>query len=326
MSPGRTMILRPFGSTGVLLSRVALGGHEYLPDGRSRGFNEDLRLAVTPGWIGEGYGGARRRDVLAAAYDAGINFFDATIDSEKEALGRNLRELPPPYEIHVQTRPEGMCYGYDPCNRKMADGALLGAEVRRGLRLLQRERIDFLNVGILQSALDHDAEFLARMKFNLDRLKREGLVRWAVADTFSGEPAYLAMIGSGAFDAINVDLNFADRGALLRVLPAARRQGLGVIAREAFLKGELFRIGRDAGVGDRGALARMAMKWTLGRDVDTLIVGVDHAGELRDDVAVAAAPAMDAADRALRARIEGSASWREYERRKRVEFLGARAA
>jgi len=320
------VIPRPFGSTGVPLSRVALGGHEYLPDGRSRGFNEDLRLAVTPGWIGEGYGGARRRDVLAAAYDAGINFFDVTIDSEKEALGRNLRELPPPFEIHVQTRPEGMCYGYDPCNRKMADGALLAAEVRRGLRLLQRERIDFLNVGILQSALDHDPEFLARMKCNLDRLKRDGLVRWAVADSFSGERTYLEMIRSGAFDAINVDLNFADRGALLRVLPAARRHGLGVIAREAFLKGELFRIGRDAGVGDRRALARVAMKWALGQDVDTLIVGVDHAGELRDDVGVTQSPGLDAADRALLARIEDSASGRKYERRKRIEFLGVRDA
>ena len=40
-----------------------------------------------------------------------------TIDSEKEALGRNLKEVPPPYEIYIQTRPEGMGYGYDPNNQ-----------------------------------------------------------------------------------------------------------------------------------------------------------------------------------------------------------------
>ena len=48
-----------------------------------------------------------------------------TIDSEKEALGHNLKEVPPPYEIYIQTRPEGMGYGYDPNNQKMGDYALL---------------------------------------------------------------------------------------------------------------------------------------------------------------------------------------------------------
>lgn len=42
------------GNTGVDISVLGLGGHEYLPDGRSRGFNEDLRLATTPGYILKG--------------------------------------------------------------------------------------------------------------------------------------------------------------------------------------------------------------------------------------------------------------------------------
>jgi hypothetical protein len=36
-----------------------------------------------------------------------INFFDVTQDSEKEAPGRNLKEILPPYDIYIQTRPEG---------------------------------------------------------------------------------------------------------------------------------------------------------------------------------------------------------------------------
>ncbi len=63
----------------------------------------------------------------------GINFLDVTIDSEKEALGRNLQEVRPPYEIFVQTRPAGMAYNYDPGNTKMADYSLLEAEVIRVL-------------------------------------------------------------------------------------------------------------------------------------------------------------------------------------------------
>lgn len=138
---------RPYGQTGVSLSRLALGGHEYLGDGRSRAFNEDMALAVTPGHVGEGYGGPNRQAILRQAYDLGINIFDVTIDSEKDALGRNFADLPPHYEVFVQTRPEGMCYSCDPNNRKMLDLAALRAEVQRGLTLIRRETVDFFNVG-----------------------------------------------------------------------------------------------------------------------------------------------------------------------------------
>ena len=39
------------GNSDVRLSRIALGGHEYLPNGNSRGFNEDFQKAITPGYI-----------------------------------------------------------------------------------------------------------------------------------------------------------------------------------------------------------------------------------------------------------------------------------
>jgi aryl-alcohol dehydrogenase-like predicted oxidoreductase len=249
------------GRTGLHLTALALGGHEYLPDGRSRGFNEDMRLAISPGHIGQGYAGLKRRQVLGAAYDLGINVFDVTIDSEKEALGRNLREMPPPYEVFIQTRPEGMCYSYDPNNRKLLDYALLRAEVQRGLTLLGRETLDFLNVGLLAWSIDSDPDYLAKLAHNLGALKQEGLIRCAVADSFSGVCLYLAMLASGAFDAVNINLNLGDALGLRRTIPAARGNRLGVIAREAFFKGELFHIGAACGIDDRSLLARVAIKW-----------------------------------------------------------------
>lgn len=82
-----------------------MGGHEYLPVGRSWGFNENFELAVTPDHAFDGFGQDIRREVLKIAFGNGINFFDGTQDSEKEALGCNLREIRPPYEIYIQTRP-----------------------------------------------------------------------------------------------------------------------------------------------------------------------------------------------------------------------------
>ena len=80
------MIYRQVGDSGVGLSLVGLGGHEYLSNGKSRGFNEDRGDAVLPGYTGAGYGGERRRELLSIAFDNGVNFFDVTIDPEKAAF------------------------------------------------------------------------------------------------------------------------------------------------------------------------------------------------------------------------------------------------
>ena len=312
---------RELGQTGLQLSLMALGGHEYLPDGRSRGFNEDMRLATSPGYIGEGYGGPKRRQVLKAAYDLGINIFDVTIDSEKEALGRNLRELPPPYEVFVQTRPEGMCYSYDQNNRKLLDYALLRQEVQRGLKLLGRESLDLLNIGLLAWSIDSEPDYLAKLAHNMTALKREGLVRYAVADSFSGERLYVAMLRSGAFDAVNVDLNFGDACGLDRVIPAARVAHRGVIAREAFFKGELFRIGAACGIEDRALLARVAIKWLARQQPDCMIIGVDNAEQLSANAAAMLSPVMSENELAAMAQLRAASEFSSYETRKKQEFL-----
>ena len=311
---------RSFGRTGMMLSRLALGGHEYLPDGRSRGFNEDFKLAVSPGHVGVGYGGPKRKQVLAAAYDLGINLFDVTIDSEKQALGANLREMPPPYEVHVQTRPEGMCYSYDKNNRKLLDLQLLRGEVQRVLALLGRETIDLFNVGLLAWSIDSAPDYLDRLANNLGALKREGLIRCTVADSFSGERLYLAMLHSGAFDAINIDLNFGDASALRSVIPQAREAGVPVIAREAFFKGELFRIGAAAGMEDRAVLARLAMQWTAAQQPDVLIVGVDSAEQLRDNARAFEGMDLGADERTLLEELRLTPAFKAYEELKRREF------
>lgn len=312
------------GTTGIEVSAIALGGHEYLPDGRSRGFNEDMKLAVTPGHIGAGYGGEQRRAVLRQAYDLGINFFDVTIDSEKEALGRNLRELPPPYPFYIQTRPEGMCYSYDEGNRKLLDLDGLRQEVIRILALLGTERIDFLNVGLLQWATDRDPTYLSKLAANIEALKREGLIGYAVADSFSGERLYLEQLDCGAFDAVNLDLNFGDDGGLRTVIPRARAQRLGVIVREAFFKGELFRLAEAAGFASRAEVARAALAWVAQQRPDTVIVGIDNAQQLRANTATLLAADHDRADvSGLLNKLLAVPTIQAYRARKAAEFFGS---
>jgi len=311
---------------GVKVSRLGLGGHEFLPDGRSRGFNEDYARATTPGVLFPGFGGEKRKSVLKAAQEAGVNLFDVTIDSEKEALARNMKELPPPGEILVQTRPEGMCWRNnpgDPDNQRMADGALLQAEVKRILKLTGWPRLDFLNFGFMGSALDVDPDYLGKLSRNIKALKKEGLIRFATGDTFSGEGIYLKILDAEAFDAIFITLSFANDGGLRKVLPEAAGRGMAVFAREAFAKGELFKWGEEAGIKDRSLLARVALKWLWKvQEVTSAVVGAGTPAELQEAVKALESPEMSGEEKRAFELIQSTAGFKEYRSARRREFEG----
>lgn len=309
------------GNTGVKISVLGMGGHEYLANGKSRGFNEDFAKSTTAGQLFEGFGAENRKNVLKEAYELGINFFDVTQDSEKEALGRNLKEMPAPYDIVIQTRPEGMCYTYDEYNAKMADLDTLKAEVHRILKLMDRDHIDFFNMAPLKGAFDHDPEYVDKLGYNISVLKKEGLIRFACADTFSGEETYLKMIESGYFDVIYMNFNFADYQGERKVVKAAKDRGMGVITREAYMKGQLFHMAKEAGITETGALADAALRWSLSREgIDMVIYGTGKPHHLRS-----AAEAFDKVyteeDEKLIEQIRQTALYREYEAGKNKEFL-----
>jgi aryl-alcohol dehydrogenase-like predicted oxidoreductase len=316
------MIYRRIADSDVQLSIVGLGGHEYLSNGRSRGFNELPELAVKPGYIMEGFGAERRKELLRYAYQRGINFFDATMDSEKDALGRNLQELSPPHKVYVQTRPEGLVYGRDPLNRKMADYETLQAEVRRGLGLLRRECLDLLNIAFMRPALEHDPQYLDKIGCNIAQLKAEGLIRFACLDTFSGEWTYLKGIEAGCFDGLFINFNLADDAALKAVFPAAQDAGMAILIRECFMKGELFHMGKEVGLNDRARLAQTALKWCLTREGVTLaVVGCDNASQLASNLEILEDLQIGDQDQEIMDRLRTSARFKSYRQNKRDRFF-----
>lgn len=318
------MQYRELGKTGEKISIVSTGGHEYLPDKRSRGFNEDMAKAITPGEIFPGFGQEARKAVLRTSFENGINFFDVTMDSEKEALGRNLKEMPPPYPIFIQTRPEGFVYTYDENNAKMAKYDLLKAEAARILGLLQRERLELLNVAFMKAALDNDPDYLAKVGDNIARLKAEGIIQYACADTFSGEATYLRQIAAGCFDVVYINFNFGDRRALDKVFPAAREASMGIVAREAFMKGGLFKMAAEAGIADTNGLAKAALKWCLGQNgVTTVVYGTGNARHLLNALEVVDRPELDDGERLLIEKIMATPLFQEYEAKKTAEFSAA---
>jgi predicted aldo/keto reductase-like oxidoreductase len=310
------------GKTDVKVSYIAMGGHEYLPNGQSRGFNEDISLASKPGYIFEGFGGENRKQVLRAAFNYGVNFFDVTMDSEKEAIGRNLKELGTPYDIYIQTRPEGMVYTYDEYNIKMADYSLLKAEAQRIIKLLQRDCIDFFNIAFMKSAWEHDPEYFDKMKYNIEKLKKEGLIRFACADTFSGEETYLRQIKSDAYDVIYINYNFGDYKAKENVFPLCREKNMGIITRETFMKGNLFHFAKEANIENKTLVAHAAMKWQLGHnDVNMLVYGSDKPNHVEDAMKLVENLKMTEEEEQIISLIKKTKGYKEFEQKKTKEFL-----
>ena len=317
------MIYKKFGKLDVDISIISMGGHEYLSTGASRGFNENFELAIQPNYIFNGFGQDSRKKVLTAAFDNGINFFDVTQDSEKEALGRNLKEIKAPYEIYIQSRPESMGYTYDQNNVKMAKYDLLKVEVQRILKLLQRDQIEFLNIPFMKAALDYDVEYLDKIKYNIETLKKEGLIRFACADTFSGEYTYLKQIEANCFDGVYINFNFGDYQAENKVLPKAKEKGMGVITREAYMKGKLFKMAEEIGFTDKSKLAKAALKWCLAHDeVTTVVYGTGKVNHLLEALSILNNLEMTEEDLVIIEQIKQSSLFKEFETQKNSEFVG----
>ncbi len=279
------MIYREYGKTGLKVSAIGLGGHEFGDGGLIRAFGENQKLAVTPGHIFDGFGGKNREEIVKKALDLGINIFDLTIDSEKEAMGRILKNLKPENEIIIQTRPEGMVYTYDPKNRKMANYTLIREEVVRILKLLGRETIDILNFAFMKEALEADPDYMDKIGCNIKKLKQEGLIRFASADTFSGDETYLKQINSGHFDSVFINYNINEQHVESKILSVVKEKGMGLLSRVAFRKGRIFRIAAEAGINDRDYTARILLKWIINNEmVTTIIIGVSDKFQLENNV------------------------------------------
>lgn len=281
------MIYNSLGSTGVEVSAIGLGGHEFYPDGSIRGFADDFKRSVTRGEIMEGFGGENRRRIVERALELGITLFDVTMDSEKDALGRVFADVKPPDNILIQTRPEGMVYNYDPENRQMAQYDLVEKEVARICGLLRRDHIDIFNFAFMKTALDADPAYLDKIGDIVRRLKEKGLIGFASADTFSGESTYLTQFRSGHFDTTFINYNLLDDAMNERVIPEASGSGLAILSRESFKKGRVFSLAEEAGITDRALIARTSLKWILSNPhLSSTVVGVSSREQLEENAAV----------------------------------------
>lgn len=216
------MNYRTLGKTGLQVSELSMGGL-FMASRFSTGADE-ARLAVQ------------------RAFALGVNFVDTAptyLDSET-MLGHALDGTTHPY--YLCTKLSGKP---DPFNPQ--DKAGLRQLFEESLKLLNRDAVDILMIhepdrpGQYDWYSDHE-RFHGPVCELLDELKSEGLIRFTgLGGTTAHELPHI--INTGLYDVVLTAFNYSLlwQEALIDVIPAAKRQGMGIIIGSPLQQGALAR-------------------------------------------------------------------------------------
>jgi aryl-alcohol dehydrogenase-like predicted oxidoreductase len=215
-----SMKYRTLGNTGLRVSELALGGGMLKSGGRKE--------------VDEA------RSIVGRALELGINYIDTApaYGSSEEVLGIALAASARPFILSTKLggRPEP----FDPQDR-----AALRRSFDESLRLLNVDRIDILFIhepdrpGQYDWFRDWEA-FHGPVNELLHELKAENLVGFTgLAGTTAHEMATL--IDNSDYDVVLTAFNFSLlwQEALISVIPAARRKGMGIVVGSPLQHGAL---------------------------------------------------------------------------------------
>ncbi|MCL5998550.1 MAG: aldo/keto reductase [Chloroflexi bacterium] len=215
------MKTRPLGKTGLHVSELAMGGL----------FISSFGAAYEQG-----------KAAVLRALELGVNYIDTApgYANSEEVFGKALEGVTTPYIL--STKLGGRPQPFKPQDR---DGLMKSVE--ESLRLLKRDVIDILMIHEPDRPGQYDwwadpVNFDGPVMQLLDDLKRQGVIRFT---GLGGTTAYELphIINTGKFDVVLTAFNYSLlwREAAREVLPAAKRQGMGIVIGSPLQQGALAR-------------------------------------------------------------------------------------
>jgi aryl-alcohol dehydrogenase-like predicted oxidoreductase len=195
---------------------------------------------------------ADQERAVARALERGIDYFDTAPlygnGASEENLGRVLKALRP--EIFLSTKFTVMPGDH----RRIAEA--VAASLEASLKRLGRDRVDLLQLHNRIARFGDDrpldpAIVLGEVVPALDKLKRQGKIRFAGITALGDTPALHEVVGAGAFDTAQVCYNLLSPGAgndlppgfpaqdFDRLLEAAQKKGMGTIGIRVLAGGAL---------------------------------------------------------------------------------------
>jgi aryl-alcohol dehydrogenase-like predicted oxidoreductase len=275
------MQYRVLGRTGLKVSELGCGGHEYrrpLPTtlGRWGEIDEDAFQRTQP---------ARTR-LIEASIAAGVNYFDATQPEEAKSLGHALAALGRRREVHVAIM------SLRPLSR-MAETPrttwrrLLVSDVEKTLALLQSDYADVLNVHMPERGYSPARLTAAVAAF--EELKVQGRIRYLGASSHA--PRFLAELlrRYDCFDTVMVRYNYHLQDARDVLFPVCKAFDVGVVVMKPltwpYYGIPFTRFGPV--VDDAGPYTpiQACLRWILAAsEVATVVPGMNSVDELEENL------------------------------------------
>ena len=294
------MQYRRLGKTGLKVSEVCLGTMTF----------------GMPGW---GTDGARAKEIVEVALDAGVNFFD-TANSyaegrSEEILGRLIHRRRDKLIIATKV--------FNPMGSDINDSGTSRWQIMRAveesLRRLQSDTIDLYQI----HHVDHETPTEERLRA-LDDLVRQGKVRYiGVSNEYAWRLCDALWISQtrnlARYESLQPHYNLLTRDIEEEILPLCREKGLGVIVWGPLAAGYLtgkYRPGesppentrfgqtnsmmcryfsgqadkvvaavRELAGGLGKSMSQVALRWVLDQDgITSVIVGANGAEQMRDNL------------------------------------------
>jgi len=229
---------RVLGKTGLKISEIGFGGHSWsykqVPDGRGEYRIPTIDEAVR---------------MIAAGLDMGVNFLDSCTPLDESSVpGEALKRLGMRDRVIVSIRVSHKMKGRE------ADKEEIYKWTEDRLKLWQTDYVDFCL--LCNTEKDTPQSGYWDMSYSieaLEKLKKQGKIRFTgFGCHFTPELFLDAFEKFGDyFDICSIPYNVRHRAAE-KVLPAARKKGLGVITIKPFARGALLKDcdlkGSDAGL------------------------------------------------------------------------------
>ncbi|MEW6263508.1 MAG: aldo/keto reductase [Thermodesulfobacteriota bacterium] len=268
---------RSLGSTGLEVSILGLGGHVFPV--QARDYYESFygrRFFNNEAW-------SQRREIVAAALEAGLNLLAVDFDFEARAVGRILKETGGRDGVFITA-----VIDFRPVPGEAIKWSDLEDSIDRMLTSLQTERLELPQIRVTDRYLEMG--LIEDMIPTLARLVEKGKI---LAPVFYGGDSDLKVLTAGLekrqFPVVARAWGWLNPTVRDYLLPAVVTARAGFIGFVPFQKGWLFDCGREAGLSPAD-VARFGLSWALFQPgVTSVLCGAAGAGEIKFNARTAVA-------------------------------------
>jgi aryl-alcohol dehydrogenase-like predicted oxidoreductase len=212
------MKYRKLGRTGLMISEVGLGGHEY----RFRAFlSKDQNKQMSP----------IRTTIVKTALDLGVNYFDTTFIEEARSLGVVLKNIGYNRKsIFISGMSINLLQQLEQKSPSKWD-SFIRAEVEDRLRLLNTDYFDVFHICALESGFSQNRMKKAIGVFKI--LQKEGKIHFIGASAHDSDLLERIIIEYNPFDAVMLSVNFNNRPSK-SFLKAVQKNDVGFVGIKPF--------------------------------------------------------------------------------------------